>query len=156
MFTALKSLLVYWFVLVINDCHGLSMPASRKHLMCILIPSLASELIGYCFIWMVIALKVSCTITRAHVYPGQKNNLQTVGTSFINFSFSSSSGSWVRPWRRLYSSLKGQVTVRAVATLPIFSLGISPEPENEIVVWNLFRRSLPSKGNRHSGIAMKH
>lgn len=44
---------------------GISMPASRKHLMWILVPSRASALMGYCLTCMGIAPDFSCTMMGA-------------------------------------------------------------------------------------------
>lgn len=121
------------------------------------IPSLPSEMIGYCLTWMVMAPEVSCTMVggRCLTRLGGLSSAQTVGVSFFNCSFSSSSMSYIDSWKRRYSLFKRQMNIRPVARFPVSSLDISPNPENKIVVWSLFRRSLPSKGNGHSGITMK-
>lgn len=92
------------------------------------IPSLPSEMIGYCLTWMVMAPEVSCTkvggtcLTRL----GGLSSAQTVEVSFINCSFSSPSMSYIEPWKKRYSLFKRQMNIRPVAWFPVSSLDISP------------------------------
>lgn len=62
------------------------MPVSRRNLVQILIPSLASELMGYCLTQMGIAPGVSCTMMGGTylVKPGGLSSAQTVGISWID------------------------------------------------------------------------
>lgn len=62
------------------------MPVSRRNLVQILIPSLASELMGYCLTQMGIAPGVSCTMMGGTylVKPGGLSSAHTVGISWID------------------------------------------------------------------------
>lgn len=103
-----------------TDWRVLSILASRRHLIGILISSMTSELMEHCLTEMGISPDICCTMLGGTCLatPGGLSSAQTVGISWINNFFNSPSGEWVEYWKNRYSSLTGKVIVKALEGPP--------------------------------------
>lgn len=76
-----------------------------------------------------------------------------VGTSWMDSSFNTLWEVKVGLWRNRHCLLIGQVKVRALAGLP--SCSVVSSLEKKMVVWTLFKMSLPNKEKEGSGMTME-